>query len=60
MVFLYFEMTCSQQMCLVVTPFKQAEPSLEGLGVAGPWSGGLRLVGAKFSCMTHGEALLQG
>lgn len=47
-VFLYFELTCSQQMCLVVTSFKQAKPWLECLEVAGPWFGGIRLVGAKF------------
>lgn len=42
-VFLYFELTCSQQMCLVVTSFKQAKPCLEMLEVAGPWFGGRQI-----------------
>lgn len=48
MAFLYFELTRSQQMCLVVTSFKQAKPCLGSLEGAGPWSGGIGLVGAKF------------
>lgn len=42
-VFLYFELTCSQQMCLVVTSFKQAKPCLEILEVAGPSFGGSQI-----------------